>query len=172
MRDEESQIAASGAGAGGGGGGSLTDGISVNNKKEGSDNNRILGRGKYKFWALAAVVLLAFWSMFTGSVTLKWSAGNLSRVPDDFEIHKDLDILEVEEKEKQVKHMWDVYTQSRSIRLPTFWQEAFKAAYEDLTSEVPSIRKNALSEIAKMFLVRSTLSHELEPLPDDSSLRR
>lgn len=93
MRDEESQIAASGAGAGGGGGGSLTDGISVNNKKEGSDNNRILGRGKYKFWALAAVVLLAFWSMFTGSVTLKWSAGNLSRVPDDFEIHKDLDIL-------------------------------------------------------------------------------
>lgn len=77
----------------------------------------------------------------------------------------------MEEKEKQVKHMWDVYTQSRSIRLPTFWQEAFKAAYEDLTSEVPSIRKNALSEIAKMFLVRSTLSHELEPLPDDSSLR-
>lgn len=77
----------------------------------------------------------------------------------------------MEEKEKVVKHMWDVYTQSRKIKLPTFWQEAFKAAYEDLTSEVPSIRDNALSEIAKMFLVRSSFTHELEPPPVQSSHR-
>lgn len=81
----------------------------------------------------------------------------------------------MEEKEKVVKHMWDVYTQSRKIKLPAFWQEAFKAAYEDLTSEIPSIRDNALSEIAKMFLVRSSFTHEheleLEPPPVQSSHR-
>lgn len=53
------------------------------------------GKGRYKFWALAALLLLAFWSMFSGSVTLKWSASNLSRYSDDIDshIHDDLDIL-------------------------------------------------------------------------------
>lgn len=82
MRDEETQIAPI----------SVTNGGLV--KKEASDGG-IFGRGKYKFWALVAILLLAFWSMFTGSVTLKWSSGNLNRVSDDFDsrIHKDLDIL-------------------------------------------------------------------------------
>lgn len=49
-----------------------------------------------------------------------------------------------------VKHMWDVYTSSRQIRLAHFWREAFEAAYEDMTSEVPGVREAAISEIAKM----------------------
>ncbi|XP_018826704.1 uncharacterized protein LOC108995571 [Juglans regia] len=109
----------------------------------------------YKFWALAAILLLAFWSMFTGSVTLKWSTGDLTRFAGDTTdslIHDDLDILEVEERQKVVRHMWDVYTQSKSIRLPKFWQEAFEAAYELLVSETPGVRDAALTEIAKMSM--------------------
>lgn len=59
--------------------------------------NGVFGKGKYKLWVLAAILLLAFWSMFTGSLTLslKWSTANLSRLSDasDFSIHEDLDIL-------------------------------------------------------------------------------
>lgn len=51
-----------------------------------------------------------------------------------------------------MKHMWDVYTNSRRIKLPRFWQEAFVAAYEDLTSDAPEVREAAISEIAKMSL--------------------
>ena len=58
----------------------------------------------------------------------------------------------MEERKKLVKQMWDVYTQSKSIRLPKFWQEAFEAAYESLTSDVPGVRDAAVSEIAKMSI--------------------
>ncbi|XP_060199655.1 uncharacterized protein LOC132628005 isoform X1 [Lycium barbarum] len=125
--------------------------------------NGLFGKGKYKLWVLAAILLLAFWSMFTGSLTLSlnWSTANLSRLSDtsDFSIHEDLDILVLEEREKMVKHMWDVYTQSSRIRLPKFWQDAFQAAYLDLTSDSPAIRDTAVSEIAKMSL-RSTSTYE------------
>ncbi|XP_042520924.1 uncharacterized protein LOC122094251 [Macadamia integrifolia] len=122
-------------------------------KKESSDTS-VFGKGRYKFWALAAILLLAFWSMFTGTVTLKWSAGNLNRISSDLDspIRDDLDVLEIEEREKVVKHMWDVYTHSRRIRLPHFWQEAFEAAYEDLASDLPGIKEAAISEIAKMSM--------------------
>lgn len=46
--------------------------------------------------------------------------------------------------------MWDVYTNSRGIKMPKFWQEAFEAAYEELTSDVPGVSEDAISEIAKM----------------------
>lgn len=46
----------------------------------------IFGRRRYKFWALAAILLLAFWSMFTGTVTLRWSAGNLNGLSDYFNV--------------------------------------------------------------------------------------
>ncbi|XVE87281.1 hypothetical protein DITRI_Ditri18aG0104400 [Diplodiscus trichospermus] len=132
----------------------------ANLKKESSDSS-LFGKGRYKFWALAAILLLAFWSMFTGTVTLRWSAGNLNRLSDDFDtpIHDDLDVLEMEEREKVVRHMWDVYTNSRRIRLPRFWREAFEAAYEELTSDAPGVREAAISEIAKM----SVRSLELDP---------
>lgn len=67
----------------------------ANTKKESSDSSLIFGKGRYKFWALAAILLLAFWSMFTGTVTLRWSAGNLNRLSDDLDIpiHDDLDVL-------------------------------------------------------------------------------
>ena len=66
----------------------------ANVKKESLDSS-LFGKGRYKFWALAAILLLAFWSMFTGTVTLRWSAGNLSRLSDDIDspIHDDLDVL-------------------------------------------------------------------------------
>lgn len=144
-----------------------TTAASTTTKKESSDSSIILGKGRYKFWALAAILLLAFWSMFTGTVTLRWSAGNLNRLSDDLDvpIHDDLDVLEMEEREKVVKHMWDVYTHSRRIRLPRFWQEAFEAAYEDLTSDVPGVREDAISEIAKM----SIRSVDMEPPPIQST---
>nr|XP_009787249.1 PREDICTED: uncharacterized protein LOC104235226 [Nicotiana sylvestris] len=127
--------------------------ISTYSKNSTSDAT-IFGRGRYKFWALAAILLLAFWSMFTGTVTLRWSAGNLNGLSDYFNVplSDNLDVIEMEEREKLVKHMWDVYTNTPRIRLPKFWQEAFEAAYEELTSDLADIREAAISEISKMSL--------------------
>ncbi|KAL3844842.1 hypothetical protein ACJIZ3_002245 [Penstemon smallii] len=132
---------------------SSTSGISKKDNSSSSYYAAVFGRGRYKFWALAAILLLAFWSMLTGTVSLRWSAGNLNRFNDEYSspaTYDDLDVLDMEEREKMVKHMWDVYTNSPRIRLAGFWQDAFVAAYEDLTSEVPQVRENAISEIAKM----------------------
>lgn len=139
----------------------------ITKRKESSEAG-LFGKSRYKFWALAAILLLAFWSMFTGSVTLKWSAGNLTRFThsDDSPIHDDLDILEVEERKKVVRHMWDVYTHSKRIKLPRFWLEAFEAAYENLASDVSGIRDAAVSEIAKMSL----WSINLDQLPLQSKI--
>ncbi|KAK8290643.1 hypothetical protein V6Z11_D06G010700 [Gossypium hirsutum] len=92
--------------------------------------------------------------MFTGSVSLKWSSGNLTSFSYDFDfsIREDLDVLELEEREKVVRKMWDVYTHSTSIRLPRFWLDAFEAAYENLSSDVNGVRDNAISEIAKLSM--------------------
>ncbi|XP_052117574.1 uncharacterized protein LOC107487866 [Arachis duranensis] len=137
-------------------------------KKESSDSV-MLGKGRYKFWALAAILLLAFWSMFTGTVSLRWS-GTLNSLSNDLDIpiHDDLDVLEMEEREKVVRHMWDVYTNSRRIRLPRFWQEAFEAAYEELTSDDAAVRDAAITEIAKM----SVRSIDFDPPPIQSARAR
>ncbi|CAH8274110.1 unnamed protein product [Arabidopsis lyrata] len=145
--------------------GTATGTAIANSKKENSDSV-LFGRGRYKFWAFAAILLLAFWSMFTGTVTLRLSTGNLNRLSEDLGIpnYANLDVLEMEEREKVVKHMWDVYTSSRRIKLPRFWQEAFVAAYEELTSDVPGVREAAIGEIAKM----SVRSITLDPPPSRS----
>ncbi|CAJ1930073.1 unnamed protein product [Sphenostylis stenocarpa] len=142
--------------------------IAAGAKKEPSDSG-LFGKGKYKFWALAAILLLAFWSMFTGTVSLRWS-GTLNSISNDMDapIHDDLDVLEMEEREKVVRHMWDVYTNSRRIRLPRFWQEAFEAAYEDLMSDVAEVRDAAITEIAKM----SVRSIHFDPPPVQSTSAR
>ncbi|XP_019422292.1 PREDICTED: uncharacterized protein LOC109331938 [Lupinus angustifolius] len=134
-------------------------------KKEHSDSV-MFGKGRYKFWALAAILILALWSMFTGTVSLRWS-GNLNSLTNDIDtpIHNDLDVLEMEEREKVVRHMWDVYTNSRRIRLPRFWQEAFEAAYEELTSDVAGVRDDAINEIANM----SVRSFHFDPPPIQSA---
>ncbi|KAK4262189.1 hypothetical protein QN277_027774 [Acacia crassicarpa] len=134
-------------------------------KKESADSG-LFGKGRYKFWALAAILLLAFWSMFTGTVSLRWS-GSLNSLSNDLDIpiHDDLDVLEMEEREKVVKHMWDVYTNSHRIRLPRFWQEAFEAAYEVLTSDAPGVREAAITDIAKM----SVRSIDFDPPPIQST---
>ncbi|OAY50762.1 uncharacterized protein LOC110614951 [Manihot esculenta] len=141
-------------------------------KKDTSDG-ALFGKTRYKFWVLAAILLLAFWSMFTGSVTLKWSTGNLSRLNDDLNSpirDDDLDILEVEEKEHLVRHMWDIYTHSSSTKLPRFWQEAFEAAYEALASDVAAIRDAAVSEIAKLSLRSFNPDpFPVQPTPDTSN---
>ncbi|XWS14590.1 hypothetical protein CRYUN_Cryun35bG0022900 [Craigia yunnanensis] len=54
------------------------------------------------------------------------------------------DSSELEEREKVVRKMWDVYTHSASVRLPRFWLEAFEAAYEYLSSDVPGVRDTAV----------------------------
>ncbi|ERN17557.1 uncharacterized protein LOC18445902 isoform X2 [Amborella trichopoda] len=134
-------------------------------KKEG-DGGAVMGKTRYKFWALGAIILLAFWSIFTGSVTLKWSDGNLMRLSDDMDspIHEDLDVLELEEREKVVRHMWDVYTHNKRVKLPRFWQEAFEAAYEELDSDSPGVKEVAISEIAKM----SFRMISLDPRPQNT----
>nr|GMD84818.1 uncharacterized protein LOC109170413 [Ipomoea batatas] len=126
MRDEEAQVK-----------------TNVVQKKEGF---------KYKLWVLAAILLLACWTMFTGSITLGLKWKHLSPKPHSPPIHDDLDLLDVEEREKVVRHMWDVYTESRTSRLPKFWQEAFEAAYEDMMSDYSAVRDAAVTEIAKMSL--------------------
>ncbi|KAK6938811.1 Protein of unknown function DUF1195 [Dillenia turbinata] len=117
----------------------------------------VFGKVRYKFCALTAILLLAFWAMFTGSVTLKLSAGNLTTFTDndiDSPLLDDLDVLEMEEREKVARQMWNVYTHSKSdtIKLPRFWRRAFEAAYLDLTSEDPSVKDAAVSEIAMMSM--------------------
>ncbi|XP_038991470.1 uncharacterized protein LOC120114737 isoform X2 [Hibiscus syriacus] len=123
-------------------------------KKNSSSIAGFLSKSGYKFWVLTAILLLAFWSMFTGSVSLKWSSGNLITFPhgSDFSLHQDLDVLELEEREKVVRKMWDVYTHSTRVRLPRFWLEAFEAAYESLSSDAAGVRDTAISEIAKLSL--------------------
>ncbi|KAG7020520.1 hypothetical protein SDJN02_17205 [Cucurbita argyrosperma subsp. argyrosperma] len=124
-------------------------------------------KARYKFWALAAILLLAFWSMFTGSVSLKWSAATLAKLYDGPRkpIFDDLDILEVEERERVVRHMWNLYTHGGGGgRLPRFWSEAFEAAYEDLIGDVPAVRDAALLEIARMSL----RSLQVDPIPTKS----
>ena len=76
-------------------GDSLPTTASTTNAKKDSSDASVFGRGRYKFWALAAILLLAFWFMFTGTVTLRWSTGNLNHISDDldFPIHDDLDVL-------------------------------------------------------------------------------
>ncbi|KAG0458447.1 hypothetical protein HPP92_023604 [Vanilla planifolia] len=122
-----------------------------------------LFRGRYKFLVLAAILLLAVWSILTGTVTLKWAAGKLNGISDDIDSSsmEDLDVLEVEEREKVVRHMWDVYTHGRRMLLPRFWQEVFAAAYEELSSDLEWVRVSAITEIARMTL----MTGNLEPPP-------
>ncbi|RWW00999.1 hypothetical protein BHE74_00014143 [Ensete ventricosum] len=57
-----------------------------------SPSGPFLSRGRYKLWALAAVLLLALWSMLAGTFTLKWSA---RRPSDDLDgpLLEDVDVL-------------------------------------------------------------------------------
>ncbi|MED6146679.1 hypothetical protein PIB30_036756 [Stylosanthes scabra] len=143
-----------------------------------NNNNNNKGNYSYKLWVLAAIVVLALWSMFTGSVTLKWSASNLTTSFSHDLDHsssltlQDLDVLEVEEREKVVRRMWEVYTHSSTGKVPRFWSDAFHAAYEHLVSDVPSIRDAAVSEIAKMSMQFLSWQQQLPiQLQSESNIR-
>jgi len=61
----------------------------------------------------------------------------------------------MEQREKLVRRMWDVYTRtSDHVRLPQFWQEAFEAAYEELAGDDTQATDAAISEIARMSVHR------------------
>ena len=72
----------------------------------------------------------------------------------------------MEEREKVVRHMWDVYTNNHRVRLPRFWKEVFKAAYKDLMSDAAEVRDAAVTEIAKM----SVRSIHFDPPPLQSTV--
>ncbi|CAN6168750.1 unnamed protein product [Urochloa humidicola] len=117
----------------------------------------LFGKGRYKTWALAAIALLALWSMFAASVTLRWSSGELAATFGDASdpLIDELDPLEMEQREKLVRRMWDVYTRTGDhVRLPRFWQEAFEAAYEELAGDDTQASDAAVSEIARMSVHR------------------
>ncbi|KAL6650125.1 hypothetical protein ACP70R_014349 [Stipagrostis hirtigluma subsp. patula] len=120
----------------------------------------LLRKGRYKVWAFAAIALLALWSMSAASVSLRWSSGDLAAVASgdtDVPLGDELDSLEMEEREKLVGRMWDMYTRTGDeVPLPRFWQEAFEAAYEELAGDDMQVRDAAISEIARMS------AHKLE----------
>ncbi|KAM7272205.1 hypothetical protein ACFE04_026868 [Oxalis oulophora] len=128
----------------------------------------------YKFWILSALLLLDFWYRFAGCVTLKWySSTSLAATPflDDvqFPTYDEIDILELGEREKVVRLMWEVYIErhnNKGIRLPKSWLHAFEAAFEYLVRDVAEVRDTAVSEIAKF----STLSVNLDPTPQKSTV--
>nr|KYP63500.1 hypothetical protein KK1_018077 [Cajanus cajan] len=125
-------------------------------KREGSTLTLDLGlfeKDSYKFWTLTAILLLAFWSMFTGTVSFRWSSMLNTFSHDLHETLLDhLNILEIEERENMVCHVWDVYNNNHRIKLSWFWQQAFKVAYEDLTSDMVEVRDDAITKIANMSL--------------------
>lgn len=75
---------------------SFTPATSSSSKKETNlFKSSLFGRGRYKFWALAAILLLAFCSMLAGTVTLRLSTDKFNRFIDDIgtPVHDDLDVL-------------------------------------------------------------------------------
>ncbi|XP_044331170.1 uncharacterized protein [Triticum aestivum] len=134
--------------------------ISIPVSAGGGAEAALLGKGRYKAWTLAAIALLALWSMFAASVTLRWSSGDLAAAPWDLSspLLDDLDPLEMEEREKLVRRMWDLYTRTGDhVWLPRFWQEAFEAAYEELAGDDTPASDAAVSEIARMAIHRPEL---------------
>ncbi|XP_062189140.1 uncharacterized protein LOC133892405 [Phragmites australis] len=122
-----------------------------------SGEGAVFGKGRYKTWALAAIALLALWSMFAASVSLRWSSGDLAATFGDASdpLIDVLDPLEMEQREKLVRRMWDVYTRTGDhVRLSLFWQEAFEAAYEELAGDDMLASDAAISEIARMSVHR------------------
>ncbi|XP_066346964.1 uncharacterized protein [Miscanthus floridulus] len=134
----------------------------------------LLGKGRYKVWALAAIALLALWSMSAASVSLRWSSsGDLASVYGDMDVPlaDDLDSLEMEEREKLVGRTWDMYTRtSDEVRLPRFWQEAFEAAYEELAGDDVQVRDAAISEIARMSAHKLELEQTLNENEEENAV--
>ena len=57
--------------------------ISIPASPGGGTEAALLGKGRYKAWALAAIALLALWSVFAASVTLRLSSGDLAIASGD-----------------------------------------------------------------------------------------
>ncbi|KAF0921815.1 hypothetical protein E2562_020109 [Oryza meyeriana var. granulata] len=135
------------------------------------------GKSRYKVWAFAAIALLALWSMSAASVSLRWSSGRFllaTSASEDLDapLHDDLDSLEMEEREKLVGRMWDMYTRTGDeVRLPRFWQEAFEAAYEELAGDDMQVRGAAITEIARMSAHRLELEHPVNEEENTANIK-
>lgn len=70
-------------------------------------------------------------------------------------------IQEMEERQKVVRRMWDVYRST--ARLPKFWQQAFEAAYKELAGDDPDSRAAAVAEIARLSLRMADLHPLKQP---------
>lgn len=121
-----------------------------------------IGRSRYKLWVLVAILLLAFWSVLSGSA---WIAGKSSDA-ENFgagwlreEEEYQFDVLDLELREKLARHMWDKYRQNPKYKLNSFWQVAFEAAFEEMDSESPAVKQAAVTEIAKL----STQFFDVDP---------
>lgn len=92
MKDEECQKSQTTTTSGGR---NTWSSASFSIKKYGQGFEELFVKGKYRFWALAAIVLLAFWSVFTGSFTVKHSVVDLKLSSHDLDssTHADLDVL-------------------------------------------------------------------------------
>ncbi|KAL6878175.1 hypothetical protein ACP4OV_012345 [Aristida adscensionis] len=135
----------------------------------------LLGKGRYKVWAFAAIALLALWSMSAASVSLRWSSGDLAAAAAsgdlDASLGDELDSLEMEEREKLVGRMWDMYTRTGDeVPLPRFWQEAFEAAYEELAGDDVQVRDAAISEIARMSAHRFELEQPVTEKEEENAV--
>lgn len=81
-----------------------------------------------------------------------------------------MNVQDVGEREKLVRQMWNAYKHSSVVQLPTFWRDAFGAAYQDLTSEIASIRNAALLEIAKLSFWSGDVYDD--PPPEESASKQ
>nr|GEU65605.1 ribonuclease H-like domain, reverse transcriptase, RNA-dependent DNA polymerase [Tanacetum cinerariifolium] len=73
-----------------------------------------------------------------------------------------------------VRKFWNVYTHSKTTKLPRFRQEAFEATYEHFTIDVAGSRDAAISEITEMSFVSvdvepSSLNSEEQCLGKDTN---
>ncbi|XP_024541604.1 uncharacterized protein LOC112350147 [Selaginella moellendorffii] len=118
----------------------------------------------YKAWAVAIILLLAVWSMLSGSAGLglarKWSAAAhtqtsrflLAAMDHYHGGGGDEDELEAEMREKIVRHAWSGYRfgSKEDKSSGSFWQDAFEAAFEELESDKSTVSDGAVREIAKL----------------------
>eukprot|EP00249_Psilotum_nudum_P013136 c24171_g1_i1 orf=945-1433(-) len=127
-----------------------------------------VGRSRYKIWVLVVIVLLALWSLLSGSARIarNWSAGYAFSYSSPSKEQKvNVDVLEMDTREKIVSQMWEKYQRNPRLKLSSFWQDAFEAGYEELESEIPTIRQMAIAEIARLSAYAFDLVPQTYKLP-------
>ncbi|KAJ7556672.1 hypothetical protein O6H91_05G093100 [Diphasiastrum complanatum] len=134
----------------------LTESSSISNRDVSFMSGCCLGKNRCKAWTLAIILFLACWSMLSASagLAMKWYGQNPLGSGKNYEdIMNLLDPLEMEVREKIVRHAWDRYVYNPRARLGNFWYDAFEAAYEDLDTDDNATKDAAIREIARLSLL-------------------